>query len=66
MTLQVIENLARLIMEWAMKKRDNNQRPIVEEIAEGSSYYAPRPHRTSNPHDYLQLLRTERAKKALL
>ncbi len=45
-----IENLARRIMEWAIRKQ-KTQRPIVDEVAETVSYRA---------------LRTSRAKKALL
>ena len=50
MIYQFIEQLSRLIMEWAMRKR-YNQRPIIDEIADKYSYYA---------------LRTKGVKKALL
>ena len=39
MIYQFIENLSRLIMEWAIDKRDN-QRLIVDEIQDGYSYRA--------------------------
>jgi hypothetical protein len=50
MIYQFIENLSRMIMEWAMLKR-YEQRPIIDEVAETFSYTA---------------LRTSRVKKALL
>lgn len=37
MIYKFIENLARLIMEWAMR-RQYNQRPIIDEIRDAYSY----------------------------
>lgn len=50
MIYQFIENLSRLIMEWAIKRQDMHQRNIVDEVQEGFSY---------------QALRTERIRKVL-
>lgn len=50
MIYKFIENLSRRIMEWAIRKQ-NLQRPIIDEVADTFSYHA---------------LRTERVKKALL
>ena len=47
---QLIENLSRLIMEWAITKQ-YEARPIIDEIAEAYSYSA---------------LRTMKVRKALL
>jgi hypothetical protein len=49
MIYKFIENLSRLMMEWAMRKQFN-QRPIIDEVVENYSYHA---------------MRTERARKAL-
>lgn len=51
MILKFIENLSRLILEWAIRKQDKHERPIIDEVAEGFSF---------------RVARTERAKKALL
>lgn len=34
MIYQFIENLARLVMEWANRKRREELRPIIDEIRE--------------------------------
>lgn len=62
MILRFIEQAARLIMEWAMRKR-YNQRHIVDEVAEGFNYYAPKPLRSKIS---IIEMRTRAVKKALL
>jgi hypothetical protein len=49
MIYQLIENLSRRIMEWAIRKQ-NYHRHIIDEIADGIYYHA---------------LRTRRVKKAI-
>lgn len=44
MIYKFIENLSRLILEWAIKKQPN-QRNIVDEIEEGFSFHAVRTER---------------------
>lgn len=41
MIYQFIENTARLIMEWAIKRRELS-RPIIDEIADNYSYHPMR------------------------
>lgn len=41
MIYQLIENLARLIMEWAIDKQ-LNERPIVDEVHDRFSYHPPK------------------------
>jgi hypothetical protein len=50
MIYKLIENLSRIIMEWAIRQQPNT-RPIIDEVADTFSYHA---------------MRTERIKKALL